>query len=464
MRELLARLTEEIADFTEGLRDVRIVPDVTPSGIRQHLAELYGDFAEPMSPDALLVDVAGMMRRWNVHVTHPRYFGLFNPSVQPVSIAADALVAAYNPQLAAWSHAPAANETERHTLRYLARQLGLDPDATAACFTTGGAEANQSAVLAALTHRLPEYPERGLAVAAAPPVIYVSKECHHSFEKIAHAVGLGREAVRYVSVDTALRLDPDALSEHVSRDRAAGYLPLLVAATAGTTSAGVIDPLPELAALCRAEDIWFHVDAAWGGAACFSPVLKPALAGIERADSITWDAHKWLSVPMGAGMFFCVHPDTVARTFEVRTPYMPRPTEDTADPYTTTIQWSRRHIGLKLFMALAMLGADGYRDTIEHQARMGDRLREELRRRDWQIVNETPLPLVCFTHPTITEDGPTPVDVVHHLQRENLWISVVHLTDRGPALRACITSYLTQAEDVEALAATATTIVTKTEA
>ena len=129
-----------------------------------------------------------------------------------------------------------------------------------------------------------------------------------------------------------------------------------MAPTAGTTAAGVIDPLPELARFCRDEGLWFHVDAAWGGAAILSPNLRHHLAGIEAADSITCDAHKWFSVPMGAGMFFCRHADAVAEAFHAETTYMPGKTAGPAlDPYTTSVQWSRRFIGLKLFLALAQI-------------------------------------------------------------------------------------------------------------
>src|SRR5207237_6234727 len=162
--------------------------------------------------------------------------------------------------------------------------------------------------------------------------------------------------------------------------------------------AGAIDPLPDLARFCRAEELWFHVDAAWGGAAIISPRLRSHLAGIDAADSITCDAHKWFSVPMGAGMFFCRHPEVVGEAFWAHASYMPGKTAGaTVDPYTSSIQWSRRFMGLKLFLSLAHHGESGYVEMIEHQSRMGDVLRDSIARAGWRIVNRTPLPLVCFT-------------------------------------------------------------------
>jgi aromatic-L-amino-acid decarboxylase len=420
-----------------------IVPSVTPQEIRAHLESTY-DFTKPASLDEVLADVERMLRTWQVHVTHPRYFGLFNPSVTLASVIGDTIVAMYNPQLASWRTSPAANEIERHTLRWLAGKFGLPAD-TAANFTTGGAEANLSAVVLALTRAFPTYGEEGLRSVSASPAIYLTTEAHHSFNKIAQMTGLGRRALRAVAADSHLKMDLDDLRRQVTTDRARGLTPLMVVGTAGTTGAGAIDPLPELAAFCRKEGLWLHVDAAWGGAAILSPTLRRCLAGIEFADSITCDAHKWFSVPMGAGMFFCRHPALVVEAFHAETSYMPATSGGaTTDPYTSSVQWSRRFIGLKLFLALAERGESGYVGMIEHQARMGDVLREALRSAGWRIVNDTPLPLVCFTR-----DGLVPSRFLKELyERQIAWMSEVRLRGGDPVLRACVTSFRTTESDI----------------
>jgi len=304
-----------------------------------------------------------------------------------------------------------------------------------------------------LTHSIPGFSESGLHGLDEQPIVYVTSESHHSIVKAAHMSGIGRSAVQTVEVDSDLRLDVPSLRAAIEADRGRGRKPFLVVATAGTTAAGIIDPVPELAALCQEEGLWLHVDAAWAGAACLSPRLLPELAGIERADSVTWDAHKWLSVPMGAGMFFCTHPELVRRTFGVDTAYMPGHTEDTLDPYATTIQWSRRHIGLKVFMSLAALGAEGYCRAIEHQTEQGDQLRRELSSRGWRIVNKTPLPVVCFTRPELESGAVDAGELAERLYDRNFWISTVRLgSTPSPILRACITSYETTTEDTVALA------------
>ena len=310
------QLQSVVATLASDMASGPIVPTVGPLEIRDYLGSRY-DFTKPVALDEVTADVERMLRTWQVQVTHPRYFGLFNPSVTLASVIADTLVAMYNPQLAAWRTSPAANEIERHTLAWLTAKFGL-PATTSASFTTGGAEANLSAVIVALTRAFPGYGEGGLRCLSAPPTLYLTHEAHHSFNKIAHMTGIGRRALRMVATDRDLRMDLGDLARRVAEDRRNGLAPVMVVGTAGTTAAGAIDPLPDLARLCRAEELWFHVDAAWGGAAILSPRLRGHLAGIDAADSITCDAHKWFSVPMGAGMFFCRHPDAVREAFRAR--------------------------------------------------------------------------------------------------------------------------------------------------
>ena len=437
-------LLSVVARAESAIASGPIVPQVTPQEIRSYLASRY-DFTEPLALDEIIADVERMLRTWQVQVTHPRYFGLFNPSVVAASVIADTLAAIYNPQLATWRTSPAANEIERHILAWLTGKFGFPPNASAS-FTTGGAEANLSAVIVALTRAFPDYGEHGLRHLAATPALYLTSEAHHSFNKIAHMTGLGRRALRTVAMDRHLKMDLRDLARRVAEDRKGGLTPFMVVGTGGTTAGGVIDPLPDLARFCQSEGLWFHVDAAWGGAAIISPRLRGYLAGIEAADSITCDAHKWFSVPMGAGVFFCRHADAVGAAFRAETSYMPLKTlGPVLDPYTTSVQWSRRFIGLKLFLALAQHGESGYVEMIEHQTRMGDVLRESLECTGWRVVNSTPLPLVCFTR-----DGLDTARFLSNLhERQIAWMSEVQLGGGAPVLRACITSFRTTESDIK---------------
>jgi glutamate/tyrosine decarboxylase-like PLP-dependent enzyme len=444
-------LREEFAAVESAVAGGPVVPEVTAEEIRSYLRTRY-EFQQGMSLDEVTADVESMLRKWQVQVTHPRYFGLFNPSVTLASVVADALVAMYNPQLANWRTSPAANEMERHTLGWLAGKFGL-PEGSIATFTSGGMEANLSAVVVALTRAFPEYGEQGLRSLAGEPVAYLTEESHHGFNKLAHLTGLGRRSLRVIRTDSTLKMDLAQLRAQVAEDRAAGLLPFMVIGNAGTTAAGVIDPLPEIGRFCSEQKLWFHVDAAWGGGAILSPRLRSYLEGIEAADSITCDAHKWLSVSMSCGMFFCRHRESVGAAFRAQVSYMPMPgtpglpasgaQAETFDPFTNSAQWSRRFIGLKLFMSLAERGEDGYAAIIEHQARMGDLLRDLLVESGWRIENRTPLPVVCFTR-----EGLVPARLLEAMRAGQIaWMSEAILGGI-PVIRACVTSYRTSEADL----------------
>ena len=453
--DLWRRLIEVIEDYLTKVDSTRVAPELDVEKIRGVLAGR--DFAEPMGAVEALDFVADAMWRFQVHTGSPRYFGLFNPASATMGIAADAMVAAFNPQLAAWSHSPFAAEVERHLVRAFGQKFGYDLSVADGAFTSGGSEANHTALLTALASAFPDFGEGGLRALAAQPVFYISSQGHHSFLKAARASGLGAAAVREIPVDDDLRLDVGALADRVKRDRAEGFRPFMIVATAGTTGAGVIDPVGELAEIASREGAWFHVDAAWGGAAAFVPELRAALDGIEKADSITFDAHKWLSAPMGAGLYLTRHPEILKRTFGVATSYMPRDAAglEVVDQFTHSIQWSRRFIGLKVFMSLLVAGWDGYAEVIRHQTAMGDRLRQGLRDSGWGVVNRTPLPVVCFVDRALWEGASAEyLEAVCKsvVASGEAWLSVARIGDDDrTVLRACVTSYLTNAVDVNAL-------------
>jgi glutamate/tyrosine decarboxylase-like PLP-dependent enzyme len=441
-------LHDEIDGLPSRMAEGPVSCEADPADVRAEVERAF-DLSRPMPAHQALRAAARLLESHTVQVTHPRYLGLFNPSVRQVTVAADALVAAYNPQLAAYSHASGAIEMERHALRALAPFIGMPGDA-AMTFTSGGSEANLTAILAALAHRFPTWAQGGIASLPVRPAIYASVESHHSFVKIARLAGLGADALRLVPVDGRLALDPAALARSMEEGRAQGFEPLAVVATAGTTGAGVIDPLPAIAEVANGEGAWLHVDAAWGGAAALSPRLRPRLAGIERADSVTWDAHKWLQVPMGTGMCFCRHPAAVARAFAVTTGYMPAATEVSQDLFTSSVQWSRRALGVKVLLALAELSLEGWGALVERMADLGDALRVRLREAGWQVVNETPLPVVCATHADLGGAKASVGAVVGEIQhRGRAWVSEVVLTGNRRAVRMCITSFRTTEGDLD---------------
>jgi len=454
-RERLWRRLAEIAErYIENVARGRVAPELSPEKLRELLAPF--DFESPRDPLSMADFAADALSRFQTHTPHPRYYGLINPAPATMGVAADFLVAAFNPQMAAWSHSPFAAEVENHLCRAFGARFGYDPATADGVFCSGGMEANHTAVLTALTASFPEYGYGGTRAVRGQPVLYVSREAHHSFLKAARLCGLGTDAVREVPVDTRWRMDVDELQVEIARDLSAGMAPFLVVATAGTTNEGAVDPIAEIGAVAASAGAWFHVDAAWGGAAVFARKLKPLLEGIEKSDSITFDAHKWLSVPMGAGLYLTRRPDILTRTFRVDTAYMPRDAAGlpVVDPHQHSIQWSRRFIGLKVFLSLAVAGWEGYAAAVRHMTEMGDRLREGLTESGWRMVNDTPLPLVCFVD--ATREGGGERSYLEAIARGivssgKAWISTTMLAGSLPCLRACITNYRTGPEDVDAL-------------
>lgn len=452
--QLWEHVAQTIEHYLTQVDHCPVAPALDVETIRSFVSRF--DFGEPLDPLAAIDRVVEGLWQYQVHTPHPRYFGLFNPAPTSMGIAADALVAAFNPQLAAWSHSPLAAEIERHLIHQFGVRFGYSPEAVDGTLTSGGAEANHTALLTALTSTFPEFARKGLRSLPAQPVFYVSAQSHHSFVKAARFCGLGTDAVRLIATDADFRMDADQLRQQIAEDRAAGLHPFMIVATAGTTSGGILDPVQVIADIAEAEKVWLHVDAAWGGLAVMVPELKPLLAGVERADSITFDAHKKLSVPMSAGMYLTRHREILSETCRISTDYMPRDAAglDIVDPFVHSMQWSRRFIGLKLFLSLAVAGWEGYAAAIRHQVRMGDILRERLQVGGWQIVNHTPLPVVCFVDST----GINTMSYLDSIAAEVVksgaaWISTTRLDNDTPVLRACITNYRTAEKDVEALVA-----------
>src|SRR5580698_2426641 len=228
---LWREVVEQIARFEDDVPGVAVAPVLQPDAIRALLAGV--DFQAPKSPvDAVRFVVEALWAN-QVHTSHPRYFGLFNPAPTSMGVVADTITAAFNPQLAAWSHAPFPAEVEMHLIRALGEKFGYPAAAIDGTFASGGAEANHTALICALVSRFPEFSRRGLRALAGQPAVYISQQAHHSFLKAARATGLGTDAIREVPVGDDLKMDVALLSAMLQRDRESGLIPVLLVATAG---------------------------------------------------------------------------------------------------------------------------------------------------------------------------------------------------------------------------------------
>ena len=440
------RLTALLAHADRRVGRGGVAPDLDQEAFAAALAAF--DFAAPVALDELIDWTTAQLEHGVTHMNHPRYLGLFNPAPSFPAQCADRIAAVFNPQLATATTSPAAVAIEAHVARAVARRVGL-PETAAGHFTSGGSEANFTALICALTRAEPRFGAEGSRAFAGPPAFYISRDSHLAWLKIAHMAGIGREAARLVPTDGAGRMDAAALAALVASDRAAGRVPVMAVATAGTTNAGMIDPLAACADLARANGMWCHVDAAWGGGLIASDRLRGMLAGIEAADSVTIDAHKWFATTMGCGMFLTAHPSVLSDAFNVATSYMPSHTVG-VDPYVTTVQWSRRFLGIRLFLSLGAAGWDGYAAHVEHAVELTRLLAGRAAALGWTVANDPALAVACLLPPP----GAPPVKqiVARVLASGAAWVSAA-MFEGVEVLRACVTHGETTEADVAAVLA-----------
>ena len=423
-----------------------ITPRENLTNFRKTLSAMQ--FQAPQNLDNLLQWTLNTLETGAVQMTHKGYLGLFNPAPSYPSEAADRIVSALNPQNCVWSHAPVAVEIEAHLITQICDRIGL-PKGSVGHFTSGGSEANATAFLCALTRANENYAEHGARAFRGQPRIYISKESHLAWLKIAHQNGVGRQAIRLVPTDGHGCMSATALKTIIEKDTAQGDIPVMIAATAGTTNAGMVDPLHACADIAKTSKLWYHVDAAWGGALIASARERHVLDGIERADSVTIDAHKWFASTMGTGMFFTAHPETLTKTFRVETSYMPSNDED-VDLYVNSMMWSRRFLGLRLFLSLASVGWEGYAQHVEHGINLIDYLNTQMHKHGWTIANNSRMAVTCLIPPKHIGSAE---DMVKKIVASGThWVSLTKIEGQ-PVLRACITNGRTQKADIDALIA-----------
>jgi glutamate/tyrosine decarboxylase-like PLP-dependent enzyme len=423
----------------------RVTPSIDMERFRSDLAEFR--FAGSRPFDEVLDWTIAQLQTGLVQLTHPRYLGLFNPAPSFAAQCADRIAGAFNPQLATATTSPVAVEIEAHVVRAVAQRAGL-PAHSAGHFTSGGSEANATALTCALTRADTGFAQSGARAFAGQPMFYISADSHLAWIKIAHAAGIGRVAARQVATDGTGRMSAPALRACIAADRAEGCVPVMIVATAGTTNAGMIDPLHACADLAAEHGVWLHVDAAWGGGVIASDALRGMLSGIERADSVTIDAHKWFATTMGCGMFLSPHVGLLSAAFDVSTSYMPS-RNVARDPYVSSAQWSRRFLGLRLFLSLAAGGWPAHAAHVERAVDLIHLLAARMAGYGWRIANEPAMAVVCLEPPA---DAPPVREIVARVLRSGAaWVSAAKFEGRN-VIRACVTHGETSPADIAAVA------------
>jgi glutamate/tyrosine decarboxylase-like PLP-dependent enzyme len=439
-------LTDALEAAARRVQAGAVTPSIDAQKFRDEL-EAFG-LGSPRPLQEAMLWAIERLEHGIVQMSNPRYFGLFNPGANFPSQCADQIVALFNPQLASSASSPVPVALERHLIQSIATRAGFGAETTGH-FATGGSEANYTALICALTHANAGFARDGVRAFGAPVTFYTSRDCHIAWLKIAHQAGVGRAALRLIDTDGSGRMDPEALARAVAADRAAGSVPVMLVATAGTTGGGMIDPLHACADLAAREGMWFHVDAAWGGAALASEKLRGLLAGIERADSLIIDAHKWLATTMGCAIFITRHGYVLSEAFHASTSFMPS-SNSNVDPYLNSAQWSRRFLGLRLFLALAAAGWEGLGQHVERGVEVVERIKIRLLAAGWTVANDSKLAVLDAVPPAALGDVRALVRRV--VASGRAWVAPTLFEGRD-VVRICATNGETREEDIDALIA-----------
>ncbi len=394
------------------------------------------------------LDDAAQLLDVSIAQPRPRFFAFVGSSGLEIGVLGDLLASCFDVNLAVW--AGAASEVEDQAVRWVSEFIGYPAEAGA--FTSGGTISNVTALAAARERALPGSRRAGMA--GTPGALYCSREAHYSVVRSAELLGLGSEQVRLLPVDGQRRVRPEAVAEAIDADRAAGVAPVAVVATAGTTLTGAVDPIDALADVCEARGVWLHVDGAYGVAAASTPSAGHLFAGVDRADSVTLDAHKWLFLPKACGVVLVRRHDDLHGALAHEEDYIPheRPEHHMVD---ITLEYSRPFRALKVWLAFRAHGAEAIRAAIERNLGQARLLYAEVSRHDdlEHLCGEPPLSIVPFRHvPAGVEDLDEHNALLVEALQENgdVWVAPARV-DGKVCLRPCVVNYRTTDDDVRAL-------------
>ncbi len=414
----------------------------------ERLASL--DFATPNAAPELEQWLVAALREGQVDTAAPNYFGFPHGSVGPAASEGARLSAELNPELATRHHAPFASALEDRLLT-LFGSFFYGNVAHRGIVTTGGSEANLSALLLALAAASERFTRKGVAALGGPGRVYVSSDAHPSVRKACRMTGLGDEAFRVVGSDSVGRMQPERLRAALAEDRAKGLRAVAIVATLGTTTTGAVDPIAALVEVARGAKVWLHVDAAFGGWLALDGQPHAELEGLGEVDSVCFDPPKVCDVPLGSGLLFTRHPQLFRTVFSVGARYLPRTADE---PFATTPSWSRGARLLPLAFSLSRRGFSGLASSLRAREALAVRLRERLADAGFTVFPGSALPVVAFSDESVPREQRAKrlVGLAEQARVElSAYLPMVRLPSGEPVLRAAIVSEHTQASDVERL-------------
>jgi aromatic-L-amino-acid decarboxylase len=454
-------LVDRIADFLASRPDRPLTPAERPDAVR---ALIGGDAPLPdRGTDAadLVRSTAELLFDHSLLNGHPAFLGYITSSPAPIGMLGDLLAAAVNPNVGAWALSPIASEIESQAIRWISELIGYPQDC-GGLFVSGGNMANFVGFLAARAARTDGAVRAGGVASGRPLRVYASAETHTWIQKAADLFGLGTDSIRWIETDASMCMDVASLRRAIERDRAAGDLPMLVAATAGTVSTGAVDPIERIAPVCREAGVWLHVDGAYGAFAALVSGAPESLRFLQLADSVAVDPHKWLYAPLEAGCALVRDRDALRAAFSYHPPYYHFGTEAT-NYYDFGPQNSRGFRALKVWLALRQAGREGYLESMSWDIGLSERLHAAISRHpELQPLTQS-LSITTFRYvPPELRASVGEADTEDYLNRLNETLLeriqgsgkafVSNAVIRGRfALRACFVNLNTRERDVDTL-------------
>lgn len=452
IREQLERVGEWIAAYFAHPERYRVVPGCKPGDVAAALPAAPPEEGEPF--ERILEDFERIIVPSTTHWNHPRFFAYFATSAAPIAVAAEALAATLDVKAMLWRTSPAATELEEVTMRWLGMLLGLPPVWTGIIYDTASV-AGFTALAAARESLDLGIRELGMSGRELPPLrVYITSETHSHVEKAAIALGVGQSNVVRVPCDAGHRMRADALRARIAEDERAGMRPMAVVATVGTTSTTSVDPVPEIARVAREHGVWLHVDTAYAGSAAIVPEYRHLLDGVDLADSLVVNPHKWMFVPMDCSVLFVKDEAMLRRAFSLVPEYLTTPESSAVNYMDYGLQLGRRFRALKLWFVLRHFGSKGIASRLREHIALAQELASWVEAEPhWEVLAPHPLSVVCFrcAPPHVAEDRLEPLNAaIMHAANSTGELFVSHTKIDGRyAIRLAIGNLRTQRGDVE---------------
>lgn len=439
MRDIGYRVVDAIVNHLSSLGEQRV-------GSKGDPATLIPHFQEPVPPHGtafpeLLDQLEREVLSSTMHVNHPRFFAYVPGPSNFIGAMADALSSGYNVFAGTWISGSGPAAIELAAISWLRDLCGFPPT-SGGLFVSGGTMANLTA-LAVARHTMLQDRIDGA-------VVYFSDQGHSSLEKALRLLGFQREAMRRLPSDESFRLETSSLASAVNEDRAAGRRPFCVVASAGTTNTGAIDPLPELAAQAKESGMWLHIDGAYGAAAVLSERGRSLLRGIDLADSLSLDPHKWLFQPFETGCVLVRDVNRLRETFQIMPEYLKDTHQQSSEINLTDhgLQLTRNFRALKLWLSLKYFGLDSFRAAIQHGLVLAEFTEACLRKMSgWEIVTPAQMGIVCFRH-TASGDA-AHLELVQMMLRDGYALATSTVLRGRTVLRMCPINPRSTEADVE---------------